>query len=101
VPIVKSLSAIGGNLKNYQVRIDGPGCFLDFFYVAVKIRQQIHFADQKNIGFLEHEGVFVRFVVSLCNTEHHNLAIFANFKLSRTDKVADIFNNYEVQRIEV
>ena len=69
--------------------------------IVVKVGQQINFVEQRGITELKHLWIFDRLVLTFGNAQHHNALVFPDVKLSRTDKIADILDNQQVDAIQI
>lgn len=76
-----------------------PCKFRDLVQIKIKIRKHIRLVDDHCAAALKDERVFERLVVALGNRKNHQIQMCAGVKFRRTDKIADILQNDEIQSL--
>ena len=74
---------------------------IEQFLVKIEHRKRIYFIENNSRRSLEHARVLQRLIVSFGNAQNHGFHVFAQIKIGRTNQIAHIFNNNEIDRIKI
>ena len=94
---VDALAGFGGDREDLHAGVALPRELRDLVQVKIKIRKHVRLVDDHCAAALEDERVFERLVVSLGDGQDHQIQMRAGVKFCRTDKIADILQNDEIQ----
>ena len=100
-PVLETFLGLGGNLENRHTGVDLVDKANRRLTVVVEVGQQIDLVEKCGIAFTEHQGIFSRFVFTFGYAQHHHPYVFTDVEFSRADQIADIFDNEQIDRIEV
>ncbi len=80
-----------------QIGVAPPRKRGDLVQIEIKIRQDVDLIDDHRAAGLEDERVFERLVVPLRDGEDHQVQMRAGVKFRRTDKIANVLQNDQVE----
>ena len=89
-PLLQDTSKIFKSLFNAR------GIASGFVKIKIDVREQVDLIDEQRRRFLEHQRIFCGFVCALGRGKQHDLHVLADFEFGRTDQIADIFDNEQI-----
>ena len=100
-PFANPLPGPAGDLEDRSVGVELAEIAEELVVVEVRVRQQIDLVEHKRADFVEQQRILTGFVVALGDTEDADLGVLAEVEFGRTSDVADVLDQYQVERIEV
>ena len=99
-PFRQSLARLAGYSNDVDVAVDAAGILFGDANIEWHVGQQIDLVQDQQLRLEKDRGVFERLVFSLRDAENHKFCRFAQIVARRTDEVADVFDQQQIDVLQ-
>ena len=98
---VHSCAGLRGHAHDHHAGANGLDAVDSRRRVEFHGRGEVHFRDDGDVGGVEDRRVFQRLVLAFGDRDQDQAEVFAQIVGGRADEIADVFDEQEIQLVEV